>query len=71
MVLVQCKDKANDNGATPHSMPGFGKYWKILEKRRVYIQSLGTSEFSYSGEDTITTRKNLLIRVLWREELKL
>jgi len=43
------KTKPTDNGATPHSMPGFGKYWKILEKRRVYIQSLGTSEFSYSG----------------------
>lgn len=38
-----------DNGATPHSAPGFGKYWKILEKKRVYIASGGTSEFSYNG----------------------
>lgn len=37
------------NGTTPHTAPGFGKYWKILSKQRVYLQSGGTSEFSFSG----------------------
>lgn len=38
-----------DNGVTPDCAVGWGKYWKILKKHRVYLQSAATSEFKFSG----------------------
>jgi len=43
------KTVQTDNGTTPNSAPGFGKYWKVLTKHRVYLQPGATSEFTFEG----------------------
>lgn len=37
------------NGIIPYDAPGFAKYWKVLEKQRVYLGGGQTSEFITKG----------------------
>ena len=39
----------NINGVQPQDVVGFGKYWKILQKERVYLNPQATSEFNFKG----------------------
>ncbi|QGF19379.1 capsid protein [Antarctic virus COCH21_78] len=43
------KTVTTDNGVTPHTAIGFGKYWKVLEKTRMYLQPNATSEMTFKG----------------------
>lgn len=46
---AQEKTVATNNGVTPSSSPGFGKYWKVLTKQRIYLQAGATSEMTFNG----------------------
>jgi len=65
------KTKPTDNGARRilcQDSVNTGKFWKSAG---CIFRALEQVNLATAVEDTITTRKNLLIRVLWREELKL
>jgi len=42
-----------DFGNTPLDAPGFGKYWKLLSKSRIFLQAGGSTTFTIKGNTGI------------------